>query len=161
MYIIDSSDGGPGNKSMKKDSTKLHRLQVLQDWYQNGGILMIGYDLMSNLTQSDKTDYNSKGNTPTVDSNFDNNSASSNSSSAKNKPKASMEELFKKYLINPGPDIIVADEAHQIKNPKARKSVILGKVKTPLRIALTGSPLQNNLIEYWCMVNWIKPYHLG
>jgi SNF2 family DNA or RNA helicase len=29
------------------------------------------------------------------------------------------------------------------------------------RIAMTGSPLSNNLMEYWAMIDWIHPGYLG
>lgn len=50
-----------------------------------------------------------------------------------------------------GPDILVCDEAHMIKNTKADITQALKQVKCQRRIALTGSPLQNNLMEYYCV----------
>lgn len=49
------------------------------------------------------------------------------------------------------PDILVCDEAHMIKNTRADITQALKQVKTQRRIALTGSPLQNNLMEYYCV----------
>lgn len=48
-----------------------------------------------------------------------------------------------------GPDLIVCDEGHLIKNEKAIRSQALNRVKTRRRIMLTGTPIQNNLKE--CM----------
>ena len=51
---------------------------------------------------------------------------------------------------------MVADEGHVIKNPKTEKARALMRIKTKKRVALTGYPLQNRLIEYYTMVNWVQ-----
>lgn len=53
-------------------------------------------------------------------------------------------------------DIVVADEGHQIKNPKTRISVAMNSFHTMRRVALTGYPLQNNMDEYYTMIQWCK-----
>ncbi|GJT97781.1 protein chromatin remodeling 20 isoform X1 [Tanacetum coccineum] len=60
-----------------------------------------------------------------------------------------------------GPDILVCDEAHMIKNTRADTTQALKLVKSQRRIALTGSPLQNNLMEYYCMVDFVREGFLG
>jgi len=57
---------------------------------------------------------------------------------------------------------VVIDEGHiMLKNNKSGISKALSSIKTPRRIALTGTPLQNNLIEYYRMAEWIRPGCLG
>ncbi|KAK3157704.1 hypothetical protein QOZ80_2AG0126760 [Eleusine coracana subsp. coracana] len=65
------------------------------------------------------------------------------------------------YALQFGPDILVCDEAHMIKNRRADITQALKQVATQRRIALTGSPLQNNLMEYYCMVDFVREGFLG
>ncbi|XP_059628567.1 protein CHROMATIN REMODELING 20 isoform X2 [Cornus florida] len=65
------------------------------------------------------------------------------------------------YALQDGPDILVCDEAHMIKNTRADVTQALKQVKSQRRIALTGSPLQNNLMEYYCMVDFVREGFLG
>lgn len=59
-------------------------------------------------------------------------------------------------LLLTGADVVVADEGHVIKNPATDKARALMRIKTKKRVALTGYPLQNRLIEYYTMVNWVQ-----
>ncbi|KAI1359857.1 hypothetical protein F5Y08DRAFT_64500 [Xylaria arbuscula] len=59
------------------------------------------------------------------------------------------------------PNIIIADEAHMMKNPKSSTHIATAKFKSLSRVALTGSPLANNVEEYYAMINWVAPNYLG
>ncbi|KAM1354098.1 hypothetical protein ACFX2H_033496 [Malus domestica] len=65
------------------------------------------------------------------------------------------------HALQDGTDILVCDEAHVIKNTRADVTQALKQVKCQRRIALTGSPLQNNLMEYYCMVDFVREGFLG
>ncbi|KAI0104167.1 hypothetical protein GGR51DRAFT_561223 [Nemania sp. FL0031] len=59
------------------------------------------------------------------------------------------------------PNIIVADEAHLMKNPKSKTHEAAANFRTLSRVALTGSPLANNVVEYFSMIDWVAPNYLG
>ncbi|CAG9857643.1 unnamed protein product [Phyllotreta striolata] len=108
------------------------RQHVVKEWIDEGGVLIIGYVMFRNLSN------------PTN----------------KKIPKK-MRAVFHEGLVDPGPDLVVCDEGHLLKNEKTNLSIAMNRIKTARRIVLTGTPLQNNLREYWCMVQFIKPNLLG
>lgn len=64
-----------------------------------------------------------------------------------NRMRKNMKEEILRYLIDPGPDMIVCDEGHLLKNEDTALSKSIKRIRTLRRIVLTGTPLQNNLIE--------------
>ncbi|MDT0456116.1 DEAD/DEAH box helicase [Streptomyces sp. DSM 41527] len=56
---------------------------------------------------------------------------------------------------------IVADEAQHVKNPRSSTAKALRSIKAPARIALTGTPVENNLSELWALLDWTTPGLLG
>ncbi|XP_071848103.1 uncharacterized protein [Apostichopus japonicus] len=107
------------------------RADVLKHWQKNGGVMVMGYTMYRNL----------------VFSRF-----------VKNKRQ---KETFAHTLVDPGPDVVICDEGHLLKNDATATAKAMNSIHTRRRICLTGTPLQNNLIEYHCMVQFVKPQLLG
>ncbi|XP_070113455.1 transcriptional regulator ATRX isoform X17 [Equus caballus] len=107
------------------------RSYMLQRWQEDGGVMIIGYEMYRNLAQG------------------------------RNVKSRKLKEIFNKALVDPGPDFVVCDEGHILKNEASAVSKAMNSIRSRRRIILTGTPLQNNLIEYHCMVNFIKENLLG
>ena len=56
---------------------------------------------------------------------------------------------------------IVLDEAQNIKNPKAAQTKAILKLSAPHRLALTGTPVENRLLDLWSIFNFLNPGYLG
>lgn len=52
---------------------------------------------------------------------------------------------------------VTIDEGHRIKNENAVLRAALNRIRSPFRLLLTGTPLQNNLHELWALLNYIMP----
>ncbi|XP_029169875.1 transcriptional regulator ATRX isoform X2 [Nylanderia fulva] len=116
---------------MTKFKRVFERKYQLQRWQKTGGVMILGYEMFRNLTGPNKN------------------------------IRKGMKEVIEQCLVDPGADLIVCDEGHLLKNEDTALSKCMRRVKTMRRIVLTGTPLQNNLIEYHCMVQFVKPNLLG
>ncbi|KAL6232130.1 hypothetical protein BDW75DRAFT_25465 [Aspergillus navahoensis] len=112
------------------------RLAEVSTWHEKGGVLFISYDIFRHWILNQAT--------------------------AKRGPPLpySRHQDVKHWLLE-GPSIIIADEAHKMKNPDSATSQAAMQFRSKSRIALTGSPLANNLGDYYTMVNWISYDYLG
>ncbi|XP_058168634.1 uncharacterized protein LOC131283087 [Anopheles ziemanni] len=123
--------------------TQDDKISVLKKWFScsapNCGVMLIGYEAFRALINYERR------------------------KRPVELPRSSSSKLerIKEYLLNPGADLVICDEGHQIKNKRSAISEAVSKIKTKRRIMLTGTPIQNNLKEYYCMVNFIKPSFLG
>ncbi|XP_050296644.1 transcriptional regulator ATRX-like isoform X2 [Anthonomus grandis grandis] len=112
------------------------RFGIINKWYRTGGVLVLGYECFGLCVNEQKLQ------------------------------KLKKYHLIEKdkileALVDPGPDLIICDEGHLLRNKQSQRTLALNKVKTRRRIVLTGTPLQNNLLEYYYMVNFVKPDLLG
>ncbi|TMW42161.1 hypothetical protein DOY81_012759 [Sarcophaga bullata] len=120
------------------------KLSIVKEWslsnHTRAGCLLIGYEAFRTLVFYHS--YKNRGN-------------------VSSERLEEIRLLVNKYLLTPGADLVVCDEGHIIKNSNSAISKAVAKIETPRRIVLTGTPIQNNLKEYYSMVNFIKPLFLG
>ncbi|KPI28345.1 SNF2-related protein [Actinobacteria bacterium OV320] len=57
--------------------------------------------------------------------------------------------------------LVVADEAQHVKNPYSATARALRTIGARARVALTGTPVENNLSELWAILDWTTPGLLG
>ena len=58
-------------------------------------------------------------------------------------------------------NMVVCDEAQYAKNPTAQRTSAVKAMKSRHRVALTGTPVENGLIEFWCIMDFVQPGLLG
>lgn len=107
------------------------RFMNITKWFNDGGVLVMGYQMFRNIITN-----------------------------IGNKLNTDEHSRLEKELLQ-GPNLVIADEAHTMKNASSSITITAGRLKSKSRIALTGSPLANNVTEYHTMIDWVAPNYLG
>lgn len=144
IYVLNDS-----HKTLKA------RAKVVDEWTMNGGVLLIGYEMYRQLSlkKLSKPKKSRRKRPVSDDEEVD-------PEEEEKRQKEMLEKVFE-ALVKPGPDLVICDEGHRIKNSHASISLALKQIRSKRRVVLTGYPLQNNLLEYWCMVDFVRPNYLG
>ena len=117
------------------------RISEIQAWSAKGGVLLLGYDTFKALIH--------------------NKSRTGKKSQVMRAPLTeSQHEVVKEALLERA-NLVVADEAHTFRGRTSKINSAMNQFGTRSRIALTGSPLNNNLEEYFTLIDWIAPNYLG
>ncbi|KAN0114728.1 protein of unknown function (DUF3535) domain containing protein [Hyaloscypha variabilis] len=56
---------------------------------------------------------------------------------------------------------LVLDEGHLIKNPRAKVTIAVKRLLSNHRLILSGTPIQNNVLELWSLFDFLMPGFLG
>lgn len=66
-------------------------------------------------------------------------------------------EFFSKIKFN----YCILDECHIIKNGKTKASIAIKQLKANHRLVLSGTPIQNSVLELWSLFDFLMPGFLG
>ena len=70
-------------------------------------------------------------------------------------------QTYANLLIPINWEYSVLDEGHKIRNPNASITIYCKELRTANRIILSGTPMQNNLVELWSLFDFVFPMRLG
>lgn len=54
-------------------------------------------------------------------------------------------------------ELIICDEGHKLKNAEIKTTKAVASLPGKRRVILSGTPIQNNLDEFYAMVNFVNP----
>ena len=70
-------------------------------------------------------------------------------------------QTYADLLIPVDWEYAILDEGHKIRNPNAAITIYCKELRTANRIILSGTPMQNNLVELWSLFDFVFPMRLG
>ena len=69
--------------------------------------------------------------------------------------------ICKKQLLSVRWGYAILDEGHKIRNPDAEVTLAAKQLPTVHRLIMSGSPIQNRLVELWSLFDFVFPGKLG
>ncbi|KAK4693524.1 DNA excision repair protein ERCC-6, partial [Lecanoromycetidae sp. Uapishka_2] len=70
-------------------------------------------------------------------------------------------QTYADLLIPMDWEYAVLDEGHKIRNPNTAITIYCKELRTVNRVILSGTPMQNNLVELWSLFDFVFPMRLG
>lgn len=70
-------------------------------------------------------------------------------------------QTYSEFLTITEWECAILDEGHKIRNPNTAITIHCKELRTPNRIILSGTPMQNNLSELWSLFDFVFPMRLG
>ncbi|KAJ3034911.1 hypothetical protein HDV00_004554 [Rhizophlyctis rosea] len=146
QHEISLWDGGDSLRVhiLPRTSDWNQRHHAVKQWHNQGGVFLIGYQILAGLCKPKLRPVDAAPGEEPVET-----------------EEAKQARMMTELLLSPGASLLICDEGQELRNTMGVKTRMLNNVNTPSRICLTGYPLQNNLVEYWGMVNFVAPGWLG
>eukprot|EP00929_Paragymnodinium_shiwhaense_P041737 TRINITY_DN21679_c0_g1_i2.p1 TRINITY_DN21679_c0_g1~~TRINITY_DN21679_c0_g1_i2.p1 ORF type:complete len:985 (+),score=239.40 TRINITY_DN21679_c0_g1_i2:98-2956(+) len=153
---LDSWAGDTGLAVHVLHGTTQERQRALKKAYKEGGVLLTSYDLLKSHVNSLRDLASAVASLPKKRKKQTGRSVRDDDSPSEDDggpAAAAGEEVVW--------DVIVVDEAHQIRNPSSTAGRELRRIPARSRFMLTGTPLQNKLIDLWAIMDLAQPALLG
>lgn len=144
---VHSNAFGGNVLTIESTTAKSGFMQKLQHWSKHGGVLLVGYQIFQKIVHRQTEEV-----------------AEDEQSNARKVAEITLynekTELARK-IITEDAELVVADEAHHVKNPKTSTAKAANEIKSNARIALTGTPMSNDVDEIYALITWVSPGFLG
>ncbi len=127
------SEGRLGRTRTIETANKIRHLDYLEEWTQWGGVIIVGYSLFRSICYEDSV-----------------------------RGRKGLEETKRlRSMLLESSEIVIADEAHTLKDDTSDTASAAKQLRTESRIALTGTPMSNDVEEIYSLVSFVAPDFLG
>lgn len=122
--------------------SKSARMEMFTDVVNKGGVLLVGYEALVFIEKDFTLRRAAAASAPSLDG-----------SSGDGPPQFG----FEPFQLGTMFDLVVCDEGHRLKSSNLDIAKALSHLYALRRLVLTGTPMQNHLLEYWAMSDFAVP----